>query len=308
MLFVELHPGIRSSVIGFGCASVGGARSRTESERAIAVALEMGINHFDLARSYGYGTAEVIVGNALRGRRDEVVLATKCGIEAGAAARLLRPMKPLLRLARSVRRTLQQPAAGRKQDVANEGRVPDLLLRRVRPTPARIVRSIEQSLRALRTDRVEYLFLHEPTDELSQVDELMATFHRLRAAGKVRAFGLAAPYHDLARQGSHLARFDLLQFDCSPDVEHYRTAREQRAGQSNVIFSPLRSDKSPARTATATLRRLFADFPGSVVLCSMFQERHIRENAAAAGTDPDALAASLSHNGGPVRAARLATP
>ncbi|MBN9166217.1 MAG: aldo/keto reductase [Myxococcales bacterium 68-20] len=50
-----------------------------ESKRILARALELGIRHIDTANAYGDGISERIVGGALKGKRDEVVLATKCG-------------------------------------------------------------------------------------------------------------------------------------------------------------------------------------------------------------------------------------
>jgi aryl-alcohol dehydrogenase-like predicted oxidoreductase len=50
-----------------------------ESKRILARALELGIRHIDTANAYGEGTSERIVGEALKGKRDQVVLATKCG-------------------------------------------------------------------------------------------------------------------------------------------------------------------------------------------------------------------------------------
>ena len=97
---IELVPGIQSSVIGFGCAPILGAVGRIQAERAIDVALDVGINHFDVARSYGYGRAEAMLGSVLRGKRDQVVLATKFGIMASAAAYFLSPLKPLIRALR----------------------------------------------------------------------------------------------------------------------------------------------------------------------------------------------------------------
>jgi aryl-alcohol dehydrogenase-like predicted oxidoreductase len=52
----------------------------TRAVRIIREALDAGVNLIDTADSYGSGTTEVLVGMAIRGRRDQVVLATKCGI------------------------------------------------------------------------------------------------------------------------------------------------------------------------------------------------------------------------------------
>lgn len=79
--------GIRISEVGLGTWGMGGGRygraDDAESRRAILRALELGINHIDTAPIYGNGRSEEVVGNAIAGRRHEVVLATKVGMFPG---------------------------------------------------------------------------------------------------------------------------------------------------------------------------------------------------------------------------------
>src|SRR3954452_8900176 len=96
MPYVTICPGLPpSSRLGFGCGSVMGRVGRAASLRAIAAALDAGITHFDVARLYGYGEAETLLGEALRGRRDRVVIASKFGLMPPQASRALRRLKPL---------------------------------------------------------------------------------------------------------------------------------------------------------------------------------------------------------------------
>src|SRR5262249_55769709 len=83
MRFVEVD-GARVSVIGLGCWQFGSSDwgygddyARHEAGKIVERALDLGINLVDTAEAYGYGKSECILGAAIRGRRDEVFLATK---------------------------------------------------------------------------------------------------------------------------------------------------------------------------------------------------------------------------------------
>src|SRR5438046_3154944 len=74
--------GMSVSVIGFGASSLGdefGAIDPGEGMRCVHAAVERGINFFDVSPYYGRTLAEERLGAALMGRRDKVLLATKCG-------------------------------------------------------------------------------------------------------------------------------------------------------------------------------------------------------------------------------------
>src|SRR5712664_4650512 len=74
--------------VGIGTAPIGshpswsiywGPQNESEAIRAIDVALDLGVNWIDTAPFYGWGRAEQIVGKALKGRRDQIYIFTKCG-------------------------------------------------------------------------------------------------------------------------------------------------------------------------------------------------------------------------------------
>jgi len=90
--------GLRVSVLGFGCGDVGGLIVRgapAERERAVARAVELGINYFDTAAAYGKGLSEQHLGQALKALRPDVYVGTKFrvpedgGDVAGAVTRSL---------------------------------------------------------------------------------------------------------------------------------------------------------------------------------------------------------------------------
>jgi L-galactose dehydrogenase/L-glyceraldehyde 3-phosphate reductase len=83
--------GARVSALGFGCGNVGGLMVRgapAERERAVARALELGINYFDTAPSYGDGRSELHLGQALRALKADVHVGTKFRLEASERGRV----------------------------------------------------------------------------------------------------------------------------------------------------------------------------------------------------------------------------
>lgn len=80
--------GIEISSIGLGTNYVGGHNlyenvDENEGVRLVQQAIDLGVTHIDTADAYGFGRSEELVGKAIKGRRDEVVLATKGGIQFG---------------------------------------------------------------------------------------------------------------------------------------------------------------------------------------------------------------------------------
>lgn len=74
--------GLRVSKLGFGGSPLGnefGEADPAEGERAVHFAIEQGVNYFDVAPYYGRTLAETRLGAALKGRRDKVIVSTKCG-------------------------------------------------------------------------------------------------------------------------------------------------------------------------------------------------------------------------------------
>ncbi len=137
---------LRVSRIGLGAMTMagtytsGGGLDDAESIRAIHRALDLGVTHIDTAESYGPFHSEEIVGQALQGRRDQVVVATKFGI------------------------------------LSHSGRGPG----QFDSSPANIRTAVEGSLRRLRTDRIDLYYQHRVDqntpieDTVGAVTELIA--------------------------------------------------------------------------------------------------------------------------------------
>jgi aryl-alcohol dehydrogenase-like predicted oxidoreductase len=281
MRYIELACGVRSSILGFGCAPVLGAVGRRPAELALRTALDEGIIHFDIAPSYGYGEAETFVGQCLAGVRDDICIATKFGINTTASARWLRPIKPAFRLLRRVwhhgskegveQATVRNPALS----------IAKHLHRRIPISVSTMRDSLEKSLRAIRTDRIDILLLHEPIDFVSGFPELADLASTLKQEGKIRAWGLATTFEELPKFQLLLRHIDVLQFNVPAHPTDYQIAVKDFGLKSNILFSPFRSNlrSKPSFSPTKALKCLWDDFPNSIALCSMFNPEHIRENA-----------------------------
>ncbi len=274
---VELVKGISSSVLGFGCAPILGSVGAKTALRALDCALDCGITHFDLARSYGYGEAEQFLGKVIKNKRSDVVLASKFGITANWKAQALKPAKPILRF---VLGKLKSKPGDKPVQAVNTGAVVADRFHDRLPINGKTMRSsLEKSLKALGTDYLDYLFVHEPLETIADIDDLAATAQLLKKEGKIRAWGLAFMRSQQHLHQAYLDRFDVLQFDNSPGVQEYDSIVADRGKKANVIFSPLRGGSTLLKPAEK-LNKLFDDFPQSVILCSMFNEQHLRANAA----------------------------
>ena len=157
--------GIEVSPVGFGCWAIGGPWQfmerpagwgevdDQESIRAIHAALENGINFFDTAANYGTGHSERILGQALAGKRQRAVIATKFGFNIDETGK---------RVTR-----FDHPA-----EVIRDAR-----------------RSCEASLRRLGTDSIDLFQLHVSDFPVESAPEMQEELENLVFEGKIRAYG-----------------------------------------------------------------------------------------------------------------------
>ena len=167
---------VRTSALGFGCGSVMGRVGRSASLRAMGVAWDSGITLFDTARSYGFGEAEAVLGEFLQGKRDRAVVATKYGIPAQRQSSAKRMVVGAVRAAFKV--------PGVRGLVRGKGTKSFSVVG--------LRESVETSLRELRTDYVDILFLHEATEAVLRDAELIGVLDGLVRSGKVLRVGLYA--------------------------------------------------------------------------------------------------------------------
>lgn len=280
MDYRTLAPGLpASSRLGFGCGGVMGRVGRRQSLRAIGTALDAGITHFDVARLYGYGEAEALVGEALKACRDRVVIASKFGLDPPRAADVLRALKPIAQ-----RFAARVPGA--------RGALRSLVGGAVQPADrfslAAAQAALDQSLAALDTDYLDIWFLHDcAAEDLS--DALLGFLEAQIAAGKIRAYGVATAIDAAAPLYAAHGEALLYQFPSSlaaPTADRIPAKRPRLmthspfAGAARVA-ARLAGTFAGADIHRAMLQHALAAPNVAVVLCSMLDEAHLRANLAA---------------------------
>ncbi|MEM5948397.1 aldo/keto reductase [Spirochaetia bacterium 38H-sp] len=179
---------IEVSALGLGCWPIGGLAWRdgkpdgyhgaddNVSIDAINAAIDNGINFFDTADCYGAGHAEEVLGKAIKGKRDKVVIATKFGNIFNESTRTL----------------------------AGESVSPDY-----------IRRALEASLRRLGTDYIDIYQIHTWSMNLAYVTPCMDTLDELVREGKIRTYGWSTDLLEGAMLVAARPMASVMQYQCN---------------------------------------------------------------------------------------------
>lgn len=164
------------SVVGFGCWAMGGLWwgddiRDSDSEAAVQRALDLGINWFDTAPLYGHGHADEVLVRALGARKRDVIIATKVGVRWDGEGTHARS---------------------------------DLTAQHIRS-------DVDASLARLGVETIDLLQIHWPCQLDTPLEETLGALEQLRAAGKVRYFGLCNYSAEDLKRAAALAHVDSLQ-------------------------------------------------------------------------------------------------
>jgi aryl-alcohol dehydrogenase-like predicted oxidoreductase len=193
------------SAMGLGCMGMSefyGTRDDEESVLTIHAALDAGLDLLDTADMYGPYTNEELVGKAIAGRRDRVVLATKFGI-------------------------LRDPADPTKRGVCGK--------------PDYVRTSCEGSLKRLDVDTIDLYYLHR-VDPATPIEETVGAMAGLVREGKVRWIGLSEASPETLRRASRVHPIAALQSEYSlfsRDVEAAVLPACRELGIGFIAYSPL---------------------------------------------------------------------
>jgi aryl-alcohol dehydrogenase-like predicted oxidoreductase len=196
------------SNLGFGGASLTSMKSYNEVKGLLNVAYEAGIRHFDTAVLYGKGYSELILGQFLKDKRQNVTITTKFGLgqsleTGGMPIQVLMPLNYHLK---KVKNAFKKPVLS-----ATENPYIPVSYREI--DKKLISKSFYQSLDRLKTDYVDYYLLHEGLPSFL-TDEALNFLLDLKRRGRVRFIGIGSNILDIKTLNiEDVKNWDVLQYE-----------------------------------------------------------------------------------------------
>lgn len=202
MLYKKIKD-MQVSAVGFGCWAIGGTWNKVDDYQSICAvnaAFDAGINFFDTAPVYGKGHSEFILGRAIHNLpRDQIVIATKCGLPWD----------------------LNDPLKKTRKDLSRSS----------------IFAEVEQSLKRLDTDYIDLYQVHWP-DPDTPIQETAQALHDLKEQGKIRHIGVSNYSIDMIDQMTDVVSVATVQGLYNlieQDPTHYHNIPLQYRTRSEMI-------------------------------------------------------------------------
>lgn len=176
--------------LGFGTSTLHRLFSKDRAERLISFCIDKGFTHFDTARMYGDGFSESVLGRVLSLSRDCYSITTKFGIPANPVLNKFPLLIPPHRILKRFMR-LSSSNPDYRQFCVNQ-----------------VERSLHKSLRALKTDYIDFFLAHEPACcHLSDLIHLSRYLESIKNKGYIRSYGFAVS-PDMALEIRKLSQFN----------------------------------------------------------------------------------------------------
>jgi aryl-alcohol dehydrogenase-like predicted oxidoreductase len=253
-----------TSRIGLGCGRLFGRHDFKNSALIVEEALKLGIRYFDLAPSYGMGTAEEVVGQVI-GNSKEITIATKVGIPRPSYSNkfkfLKSTLKPILDSIKPVKKTLQKVLMNNTITPIERN---DFLF-----TRDAVEKSLLESLKLLRRESVDVYLLHEPRAHQLNGD-LLEIFKNLKQKKLISTFGVGV--RDVAQPLNTFG--DIWQSKWPGNlIDTYN--RSQFYIWHGVLRSQLENNSSTALRKTLELSLM--NSPNSIILISASKPNQLKE-------------------------------